>query len=228
MIKNAIKTLSSGKLKISGALMLHLSLIALLNLSFSSNTLHSCAAPFQFVEQEVKATILVLPFSKFGYFAPKKVMKEMRAAGDFDINEHTQSRFSNLISQLNEEECAYKYTTLEKDKAYELIDNFRFDKEDGNYLLDVEDLDDESKEALTTDADYILFISQYHVDAAIESKQPAHSVYYDLRKSDLSPLGSSKATGKLFQGKISDPKMREKLVIKSLAKKLCQKISKNL
>lgn len=155
-------------------------------------------------------------------------MQAFREAGDFDLNQYTQDRFEEFFGHLEKSECGFDFLRLETVQAYDLIKEFRFNKTNEEFVLDVAQLNEATAATLIEQkVDYILFLSQYHIDADIESKQPAHTVYYDLRKADLSAFGAGRATGKLFQSKIQDVQEREQLVLNGLTKKLCQKISKN-
>jgi len=155
------------------------------------------------------------------------MMNAIRESGDFDYDAYIEGHFNDLMQVLQSNDCDYQFTALENDVAYSLIRNFRFEQKNDALELNVVELTDEVKQELNQEVDYFLFVSQYHIDADIESKQPAQTVYFDFRKSDFSPLVSDKASGKLYQLKIQDSQKREELVMNSLAKKLCQKITKN-
>lgn len=218
MIKSATKIWSSGKLKISGLFFIAFFCIAAGLISDTEKQ--------QTTSEDDKPTVLVLPFSKYGFFAPRKTMEALREGESFDINTHVNQRFTGLLNRLNEIDCDFQFSSLENEEAMSIVQQFRFNKEGDLFVLDTQSLPEDVQSKLSSDVDYILVCGQYHIDADIESKQPTTTIYYDLRKSDLSPLGASKATGKLYQNKILDPKERESLVLNDLAKKLCQNISK--
>jgi len=222
VIRSATQIWSNGKLKIS--CLFFFSFLSIAAGTLASDIQHNDPSQFDPDEQ---ATVLVLPFSKYAFFAPKKMIETLREADSFDINVHVQERFEKLLDRLNDIDCDYSFSSLENETALALIQHFRFNEKDKSFVLDVEALSEEAQEQLTGDFDYVLILSQYHVDADLESKQPAHTVYFDLRGSDLSSIVASDVTGKLLHNKILDPKERESLVLKDLAKKLCQKISKN-
>jgi len=220
VIKSATKIWSNGKLKIS--LLFFVSFFCIAAGLVSNNVASQQAT----LEDEDKPIVLVLPFSKYGFFAPRKTMETLRKGESFDINTHVNQRFTNLLDRLNDINCDFQFSSLETEEAMSIVQQFRFNKEGGLLVLDTKTLAEEVQSKLGADVDYIMVCGQYHIDADIESKQPATTIYYDLRKSDLSSVGAAKATGKLYQGKILDPKERESLVLSDLAKKLCQKISK--